>query len=206
MEINIIDGIVALILLFFAVRSFMQGIIQEILHLASWVIAIYLTMYTYAYFMPFYTPYIESKNIVIGVAITTAFVVYLVIFYVISFIINRMLAISALSRINQTLGFLFGIGKGVLVISIVYMGLASIVQNRMPAIITDAQSEPFIRGLSNGLAQTFPKQLQDTIVAKLKQAGQAAANDPVIKNKIKQGEKAIKDSVKLESGASTLSQ
>ena len=188
MEINIIDGVVILILIFFAIRSFMRGIIQEILNLTSLVVALYLTMYTYDYFTPFYDPYIKSKTLVVGAGVVTALVVYLVVFYIVSFVINRILSFyaltnqitrckndvvinrilsfSALTPINQTLGLIFGIGKGLLVLSVVYMVLASIVQDRMPMpkIITDAQTEPLIRNLSNGLAQTFLPKLKTQVI------------------------------------------
>ena len=201
MEINIVDGIIALTVLFFAMRSFMQGIIQEVLHLASWVVTIYLTLYTYEGFIPFFAPYIDSENIVVGVAIATAFVVYLVTFYTISFLINRMFSVSVITPVNKALGLVFGIGKGILIISVLYMGLASIVKDRMPKIITDSQSEPMIQWVSKQIAHTFPKDLQNDIVEKLKQAGKTAANDPIIKDELKKVEKAVKNAVDTKSGA-----
>ena len=203
MEINIIDGVVILILIFFAIRSFMHGIIQEILNLTSLVVALYLTMYTYDYFIPFYDSYIKSKTLVVGAGVVTALVVYLVMFYIVSSVISRILSFSALTPINQMLGLIFGIGKGLLVLSVAYMVLASIVQDRMPKIITDAQTEPLIRNLSNGLAQTFPPELKTQVLDKMKEVGKTAANDPVIKPTLTQWEKKFKDALKLESGADT---
>ncbi len=196
MEIYIVDAIVVLVLLFFAIRCFMGGIIREILYLASWGVTIYLTMYTYGYFIPFFTPYIESENVVIGTAVVTTFIVYFIVFYLISSLINRMLSISVLTPINKSLGFVFGIGEGLLILSIFYMGIAGVVQDRMPKIITNAKSEPVISWVSNKLVDTFPEEVRTTIIEKLRKAGQAAADVPVIKNKLKQGKEALKDAVK----------
>lgn len=168
MDVNIIDGIIIGVILFFAIRSFIRGIIREVLGLVSLAGSVYLSLYTYEMLIPTYEPYIESPTVLEGACIASAFILYMIMFTIVSYTVSRMINTSAIGSINQSLGFVFGIFKGILFVSIAYAAIASVTKDRMPDILKHAHLEPFLRQSAHVISTTFPKPLKANIMQTLK--------------------------------------
>jgi membrane protein required for colicin V production len=130
---TIVDGIVLAVIVISAVLAYARGLVREALSIAGWIAAA-LAGFAFA---PLVEPMIRELPIlrdIIGTscelgilaAFVVVFVVALVIVSLFTPLLAGVVANSALGPIDQGLGFLFGIARGVLLIVI-----ALVVYNRV---------------------------------------------------------------------------
>jgi len=122
---TIVDGVALLIVVISALLAFSRGLIREVMSILGWVIAAFAA-FTFA---PQVKPLIEEIPIVsdliggscelaILVAFAAVFAVALVIVSIFTPLFSGMIANSALGPMDQGLGFLFGVARGVLLIAV----------------------------------------------------------------------------------------
>jgi len=72
----------------------------------------------------------------------------------------RLVRASALSPIDRTLGFIFGLARGVLIVCLAYLLLDFVQPSERPAWIRDAKSAPYLHQGADMLRQFLPEQLK----------------------------------------------
>lgn len=118
---NNLDYIVLGIILVSGVLALMRGFVREALSLASWMGAFYVASKFYPLALPFVHKSIKSEPAATMGSATMVFVVVLIIFSIISFLISRMIRGEALTAIDRSLGFIFGVLRGALFVCIIYL-------------------------------------------------------------------------------------
>ena len=150
------DIIVFLIVGVAAVGGFMRGFVQEVLSLASWLLAILAIRFLHTDLTAFLYDYIGTPS---GAAVL-AFVLLLLIPYAgMKLIANRMgraTRNSMLGPFDRVLGFGFGAVKGVIIVvmafSLVVLGYDSIWGPAgRPAWITTARTYPFVNASADAM-------------------------------------------------------
>lgn len=139
--VNILDIGIAVLLLISAVLAYARGLVHEVLSIAGWIGAIFATFYGF----PFLRPYARQTTSVELVADFGAgiiiFVVSLVILSLLTRGISKKVKDSALNAVDRSLGFLFGLLRGALIVCIAYIGLGMFYpQDDQPEWITEARS------------------------------------------------------------------
>jgi membrane protein required for colicin V production len=171
--LNVTDVAVIGILLVSALWAFIRGFVREVLGVAAWLGAAFVTLYGFAYVRPFAHQLISMDFLADVVAGVVLFVVSLILFSVISHAISSQVRDSALSAIDRSLGFVFGLLRGAVIVCIGYLLLkwAVPLQDR-PAWVTSARSLPAIeRGVAL-LEQLMPGSLRDRGAAAAERARQ----------------------------------
>lgn len=124
---NPVDIFVLVLVLLSALVGLMRGLIREVLSIASWVAAALIAWWL----LPRATPI--AANLLQGIspqpvvhqiaAGATVFIVLLIVFAIVSHLIASLVEGSVLGAIDRSLGFIFGIARGVILAGLAYLGI-----------------------------------------------------------------------------------
>ncbi len=121
-----LDGIAIFIVLTSILFAFYRGLVKEILGIGSWVLAAFAVIYAIPASRPYTADMFESKvvaDIVVGVVVA---ITVLVICTLITFKSTVKIRGSALNGLDRTLGGIFGLARGVLIVVVLYIGATMI--------------------------------------------------------------------------------
>ena len=157
--INITDLAALFILVFSGLLAFSRGCVHEVLAVFGWVGAALLTLHLFPVLQPFARQYIKmtlAADAITGIAI---FVVTLVILTWISHQISKRVRDSALSALDRSLGFLFGVLRGAVLVCIAWLLFVSLLpRDDHPKWIKEARSLPLIERGTQVLLSPVPGQ------------------------------------------------
>ncbi|MBI3512834.1 MAG: CvpA family protein [Proteobacteria bacterium] len=178
--LSVADVAIIGILLVSALWAFVRGFVREVLGVAAWVGAAFVTLYGFAYVRPYANQLISIAFVADAVAGVVLFVVSLILFSVVSHAISSQVRDSALSAIDRSLGFVFGLVRGAVIVCLGYLLLKWAVppQDR-PVWIMSARSLPAIEQGVVWLEQLIPRSARErgaTEAEKARQKVQDAAD------------------------------
>lgn len=167
------------ILIILAISAFLalaRGFVAEVLSIAGWLGAALVTLWTFGDAKPYLRQYIEMQllaDILTGVGI---FVVALVIFSTISHLIARVVKGSALSAVDRSLGFVFGIVRGAVLVCLAYLLLTWVFpETRRPPWLENARMLPWVQAGAEYLKSLVPQEALAGAIDKAKQEAPALA-------------------------------
>lgn len=155
-----LDISIGLLLIISAVLAYARGVVQEGLSIAGWVGAIFATIYGFSYLNPFVRE-LTKINIVADFATGIAiFLTSLVILSLGTRRISKIVKSSALSAIDRSLGFLFGLARGALIVVVAYIGIRTIYpENNQPKWISESRSLALIKPGAELVVSLIPENL-----------------------------------------------
>lgn len=116
-----VDIAIIVILLVSILIGIFRGFVREILSLASWIIAVFVA-WTFAEMGAVYLePYISQPPLRVVAAFAGIFVVVLILVSIISYLIYRLFALAGITGIDRSLGGLFGVARGVIIIALLIL-------------------------------------------------------------------------------------
>jgi len=144
--------------------AFSMGFVRVVLALLGWVGAIFSTMYLFHYVQPLTRQWVSIEILADGVAGLTVFVGSLIVFTMISHTIGNRVRASGLSTLDRTIGLIFGLGLGAIIVSLSYIGMIWAMDlpkevAKQPQWIQEAKSRPFLRWGAAQLQRLAPKRL-----------------------------------------------
>ncbi len=149
---------VGLLLLVSAVLAYARGLVQEVLSIAGWIGAIFATVYGFPYLRP-YARELTTVEIVadFGAGIII-FIIALVIVSLFTRRISKIVKNNAFSAIDRSLGFLFGLARGALLVVVAYIGLGMVYpEDEQPGWIRHSRSLELIKPGAELLASLIPE-------------------------------------------------
>jgi membrane protein required for colicin V production len=172
--VNIVDIAVIGVVLLSAIVALARGFVREVLSLLGWLIAIGGGVWGYPMLSSYITPHIQNALIANLVAGGAIFFVLLVVTSLLTMAISRMVRESALNLIDRSLGFAFGILRGLVVMSAAYLGAMLLWQNpnERPEMMIQARSEPLLFAGAEALRSVLPAEFADTADAQRRQLDQ----------------------------------
>jgi membrane protein required for colicin V production len=142
---------------------------REILSIAAWLIAAVVTLYFYAKLLPFAKSYFNNDIIAAGVVVGGTFLVTLLIVSVITVRFSDMVLDSRIGALDRTLGFLFGLARGLIIVVIAFLFFAWLVPDRsQPDWVRSAKSRVVLQGTGDWLMSMLPDDPESTILKRLK--------------------------------------
>ncbi len=146
------DAIVALILVVSAGMAFLRGFVHEVLAIGAWVGAAFATLYGFDIAQPWFAAQIGVPWIASAATGLTLFLSTLLILSLITKAISNQVRKSALNSVDSSLGFVFGLARGALIVSAAYYIVDQWVfdPNEMPVWLSSAKTKPW---LERGAAQ-----------------------------------------------------
>ncbi len=157
------DLVVIAVVLASGLIALMRGFIREVLSLAGWVGAGLVTLWGFTLARPVARGVITNPLLADVVAGVALFVVSLVLFSIISGAIGNLVRNSSLNALDRSLGLVFGIARGVVIVALAYLALALWAWNtpdERPGWITEARTLPLIEAAANLLRGLAPPEFR----------------------------------------------
>jgi membrane protein required for colicin V production len=168
MPITLLDGIVIAFTLVSAMLAMVRGFSREVLSIASWVAAAAAAYFFYPAVLPYLAPYIDHPTIALAASAAVVFFVALIVVTVITMKIADFIIDSKVGALDRTLGFLYGAGRGLLVLAVALLFFGWLVGSNPPPWVTEAKSRPLLEGIGTWLQGILPDDPEDSILNKLK--------------------------------------
>lgn len=162
---TIIDGVVALIIILSALLAYSRGFVREALAIAGWIVAGILAFI----FAPQVEPLVKEVPVVgefiadscelsMVAAFTAIFAVTLIVASLITPLFSSLVQRSVLGGLDQGLGFLFGVARGVLLVAIAYFVYETIITSQSYEIIDDSRSARVFSQMTAKIEEGNPEQ------------------------------------------------
>lgn len=158
---NPTDLAVLAVMLLSAILAFARGFIRETLSIGGWVGAIILALAFYKPASVFLEPYIHSEIVRQAAAGLGILIVALVILSFFTHWVAGAVRGSALSAVDRSLGVLFGLARGAVLVSLVYLlGTMLFPEKEHPDWIAQARTRPLLQEGAGILANLIPDSLR----------------------------------------------
>ena len=163
LPINLADLIVIVVLLVSGVFAFVRGFVHEVLAVASWVGAAFVTLYAYPLVQPWVLGVIAVEFIASLLTGVGLFLVALVLFSVLTRVLSNRIQHSSLGALDRSLGLLFGFLRGAVIVVLVWLALGYMVtEGDRPAWIQEARSRPLVERGAGLLLTLVPPELLES--------------------------------------------
>src|SRR5215468_4543841 len=169
MPITILDLILLGVMLISGLLAMVRGFMREILSIAAWATAALVTLYSFNKLLPTAKTYFNNDTVAAVVVVAGVFVGTLIIVSVITVRISDMILDSRIGALDRTLGFLFGLGRGLLIVVVAFLFFSWLVPDKQrPDWITGAKSRTVLDGTGQCLMLLFPDTPENTILKRFK--------------------------------------
>jgi membrane protein required for colicin V production len=159
-----VDGAVLGVVALSALFSMVRGFVREVLGVGAWIGAAFAARYFYPWVEPYVGSVLAAKNMVFYVSVAAVFLVVLILLSVISAIISGRVQDSPLSSLDRSLGLVFGLARGALVVCLAYIALSvGVAQAQWPAPVANARLLPLAYQGATALVTFLPPTYQPKI-------------------------------------------
>jgi len=169
MPITLLDVILLVVMLISALLAMVRGFMREVLSIASWAAAALLTLYAYPRLKPVVLQYFSNDVVASAITIGGVFLGTLLIVSVITIKISDTILDSRVGALDRTLGFLFGLGRGLVIVVVAFIFFDWLVPPRsQPDWVKNAKSLVVLKKTGDTLMSMLPDDPESTILKRLK--------------------------------------
>ena len=176
MSLQILDIALAAIMIISGLLAMMRGFTREVLSLLAWVAAGFAAWWaiTTPEMVAIARQYIEQDKVATIATGGAVFLVVLVVMSLISVRIGDVVLDSAIGAFDRTLGLIYGLARGLLLVVIAYMFYVWLVPpEKHEDWVRDAASLPLLRSVAHTVTGFMPPDIAQDLNDKLEK-GQAA--------------------------------
>ena len=160
---TIIDGVVAGIIVISALLAYSRGIVRETLAILGWIVAAILAFMFAAPAGELISTFPVIGGIINGtcelviiVGFAAVFAVSLAVVSIFTPLLSSLVRKTALDPIDQALGFLFGVGRGILLVAVGFFLYNTILASQNFDIVDDSRSAKIFNGMTNQIEEQNP--------------------------------------------------
>ena len=158
----IVLGIVALSGLF----AFVKGFVRAALSIGTWVAAAFIAIYAFPLALPYVARFITNQT---AAQVATGLALFIVPLFVLtlvtSAIANRVQG-SSLSALDRTLGFVFGLARGAVLVCAAYLAAGiALPEKEWPDWAQRARTRPLLASGAEALRSLIPSSVRDRAAA-----------------------------------------
>lgn len=169
MPITLLDIIVLAVMLLSGLLAMIRGFMREILSIAAWGTAALTTLYAYSKLLPTAKTYFSSDTVATIAVIAGVFIGTLIIVSIVTVRISDMILDSRIGALDRTLGFLFGLARGLLIIVVAFQFFIWLVPDKsQPDWVSGAKSRVVLQATGDWLKSLLPDDPENTILKRLK--------------------------------------
>jgi membrane protein required for colicin V production len=169
MPITLLDVILLLVMLISGLLAMVRGFMREILSIAAWIIAALVTLYAYPRVLPLAKEYFSSTMVATGISVAGVFLITLLVVSVITVRISDLVLDSRIGALDRSLGFVFGLGRGLLIVVVAFLFFAWLVPPKaQPGWVQNAKSKVVLESTGKWLTDLLPEDPEKTILQRLK--------------------------------------
>src|SRR6476661_2519066 len=179
MPITFLDLILLVVMLISAMLAMIRGFMREILSIGAWAIAAIATVYSYAKLLPLAKQYFNNDIVAAAAVVGGVFLGTLLIVSVLTVRISDMILDSRVGALDRTLGFLFGLGRGLIIVVVAFLFFDWLVPAKtQPTWVANAKSLKVLQGTGNWLISLLPEDPENTILRRLRRPKQDEGEPP----------------------------
>jgi membrane protein required for colicin V production len=167
MPITLLDGILVGFTLVSAMLAMVRGLSREVLSIASWVAAAAAAYFFYPTVLPYAQRYIDNEQIALAASAGAVFVVALIVVTLITMKIADLIIDSRIGALDRTLGFLYGVARGVIVVAVALLFFNWLVGSNPPEWVSQAKSRPFLEDIGARIEALLPADPENSILKQI---------------------------------------
>ncbi len=192
MGFQLLDLILIGIMLISGVLSLMRGFTREVLSLLAWGLAALAAYFAYRQqnLIDLVLPYVDKPIIAQIIVAAVAFLVVLIVVSVITVKIADLVVDSSAGAFDRTLGFLYGLARGLVLVAIAYLFYGWLLPyDKQEVWVRDAKSLPIIQKVGEKLLAFMPPDIAETLTntALARNPEQTPSTEPPYQNNTTQG-------------------
>jgi membrane protein required for colicin V production len=173
MDFTIIDGVVAIVIILSALLAYGRGLVREIMAIVGWVAAAVLGFL----FAPRVEPLVREIPVVgdiiadscelstIG-AFAIVFTIALIVMSLFTPLFSSLIRRSALGGLDQGLGFLFGVVRGLLLVAIAFFVYDTVITGQESTMVDESRSAAVFGRFTVYIQEQEPEQALGWITAR----------------------------------------
>lgn len=161
-DLTMFDVGLVIVLIISGLLAFVRGFIQEVLSIGAWIGAIAATIFGLPYVKPFTREFISHTMLADVAAGGAIFLVTLVILWILTRMIANTVKGSALNALDRSLGFVFGLVRGAVLVCLLFVGVEWLVKpEQQPDWLRNARSLPLVVWGADQLRSLVPADTQE---------------------------------------------
>ena len=165
MDFTIVDGVVAIVIILSALLAYGRGLVREVMAIVGWIAAAVLGFL----FAPRVEPLVREIPVVgdiiadscelsvIG-AFAIVFSISLIVMSLFTPLFSSLIRRSALGGLDQGLGFLFGVVRGLLLIAIAFFVYDTVITGQEFTIVDESRSAAIFGRFTGDIQEQEPEQ------------------------------------------------
>lgn len=162
---TIIDGVVAGVIIISALLAYSRGVVRETMAIVGWIAAAVLAFI----FAPKVVPLVKEVPVVgeyladscelsVIASFAAVFAVALVVVSLFTPLFSSLVQRSALGGIDQGLGFLFGVLRGILLVAIAFFVYETVATSQTFPVVDDSRSASVFSRMTSKIEERDPAQ------------------------------------------------
>jgi len=160
LPITWLDIILLGVMLISGLLAMIRGFMREILSITAWGAAAVATLLLYNKLLPIAKANISSDIIATGVVVGGVFLITLLIVSIITVRISDFVLDSRIGALDRTLGFLFGLGRGLIIVVVAFLFFAWLVPTgKQPDGVRNAKSRVVLENTGEWLQALLPQDM-----------------------------------------------
>ena len=163
MPITWLDFLLLGVMLISGLLAMIRGFMREVLSIAAWAAAAVAVVLLYNRLLPIAKANLPGGDFVASAAVIGGvFLVTLLIVSVITVRISDMILDSRIGALDRTLGFLFGLGRGLIIVVVAFLFFAWLVKpESRPEGVRNAKSLKVLEGTGEWLQTLLPQDMDN---------------------------------------------
>ena len=160
---TIIDAVVAVVIVLSAILAYSRGVVREIMAIAGWVGAAVIAFLFAAAAQPLIKelPVIgeflsDSCELSIIAAFAAVFALGLVVMSLFTPLFSSVIQRSALGGVDQGLGFLFGVLRGILLVAVAFIVYDRAMGTERVPVVDNSRSANVFASFQSGINDNIP--------------------------------------------------
>ncbi|WP_377506627.1 CvpA family protein [Octadecabacter sp. R77987] len=161
---TIIDGVVAILIVLSALLAYSRGFVREAMAIAGWIGATILAFIFADQVQPLIRqiPVVgdfigDSCELSIIAAFAAVFAVALVIFSIFTPLFSSLVQRSALGGLDQGVGFLFGVFRGILLVAVAFFVYETVLTAQDIAMVEDSRAKAVFGRMTGQIGDRDPE-------------------------------------------------
>ena len=159
---------IGVLVLISAILATARGLTREVLSLATWAGSAAIAIYMWQYHPEIARGYIADPMVADIATVVVSFIVALIVLHLLTMRIADFVVDSKIGPIDRTLGFVFGVLRGLLIAIVVTIFGTWLLGANLPPWARESQSLPHLTNMGNSLVAMLPPDLEKQVTEILK--------------------------------------
>ena len=169
MPITTLDLLLLGVMLISGLLALVRGFMREVLSIAAWVVAAIVTYFSYTKPLPAAKNLFGNDTIALIAVLAGIFICTLIVVSIITVRVSDMVLNSRIGALDRTLGFLFGLARGLLIVVVAFLLFTGVVgEKQQPDWVKGAKSRVVLQGTGEWLMSVLPQDPEITIFKSFK--------------------------------------